>query len=194
MGAVDEILPRSALEAIQVFLVMGGILAMVFLLAPWMIIPAILLGALFYYFEVIYVTGAQGVKRLEGVSKSFFFHNFICSNCMWKQCIITPITLNKSTSNSISARAPVFSHISASLYGLPTIRSCSAERMVVKEFDALQDQHTSTCCIMIVSSETFGFYLDIMSTIFLSFVTLQFLIFRDGKYLQTDINLYRKSS
>lgn len=69
MGTIDELLPRSTLEAIQVFLVMGGILAMVFLLSPWMIIPAILLGVLFYYFEVVYVTGAQGVKRLEGVSK-----------------------------------------------------------------------------------------------------------------------------
>ncbi|XP_018579794.1 probable multidrug resistance-associated protein lethal(2)03659 isoform X2 [Anoplophora glabripennis] len=154
MGTIDEVLPRSALEAIQVFLVMGGILAMVFLLSPWMIIPAILLGVLFYYFEVIYVTGAQGVKRLEGVT-----------------------------------RAPVFSHISASLYGLPTIRSCGAEQIIVKEFDALQDQHTSTCCVMIVSSETFGFYLDIISLVFLSFVTFQFLIFTDEHTASATVGL-----
>ncbi|KAJ8931068.1 hypothetical protein NQ314_016097, partial [Rhamnusium bicolor] len=81
-----------------------------------------------------------------------------------------------------SARAPVFSHISASLYGLPTIRSCDAERMIIREFDLLQDQHTSTFYLILVCSETFGFYLDVISTIFLAFVTFQFMVFRDGKY------------
>ncbi|KAJ8967793.1 hypothetical protein NQ317_014819 [Molorchus minor] len=145
MGVIDELLPRSTLEALQVFLVMAGILGLVFLMSPWMVLPAIVLGALFYYFEVVYVTGAQRVKRLEGVTK-----------------------------------APVFSHISSSLCGLATIRSCDAEQMVVREFDSLQDEHTSTCCLIIISSETFGFYLALISATFLSFVTFQFMIFGGG--------------
>lgn len=83
--------------------------------------------------------------------------------------------------NFFVARAPVFSHISASLYGLSTIRASHAEQMIIKEFDILQDQHTSTWYLMLASSETFGFYLDIISIIFLSFVTYQFIVFRDGK-------------
>lgn len=85
-----------------------------------------------------------------------------------------------STYFFLAARAPVFSHISASLYGLSTIRASHAEQMIIKEFDNLQDQHTSTWYLMLACSETFGFYLDVISTLFLSCVTFQFLIFKDG--------------
>lgn len=144
MGAIDELLPRAQIDAIQIFMVMAGILVMVFLVTPWMIIPTIILGLLFYYFREIYLATAQSVKRLEGVT-----------------------------------RAPVFSHISATLYGISTIRSSDAETMVIKEFDVLQDQHTSTWFLFIVSSTALGFYLDVISTIFLTLVTFQFLLFRD---------------
>lgn len=69
MGVIDELLPRAILEAIQVFLVMSGILMIVFIVTPWMIGPAALLGCMFYFFRVVYLKTAQDVKRLEGVSK-----------------------------------------------------------------------------------------------------------------------------
>lgn len=69
MGVIDELLPRATLEAIQVFLVMSGILMIVFIVTPWMIAPAAALGVMFYFFRVIYLKTAQDVKRLEGVSK-----------------------------------------------------------------------------------------------------------------------------
>ncbi|KAG5881559.1 hypothetical protein JTB14_033064 [Gonioctena quinquepunctata] len=154
MGAVDELLPRAALDAIQIFLVMAGILAMVFINVTWMVAPAIVLGILFYYFRVIYLSTSQDIKRLEGVT-----------------------------------RAPVFSHLSATLHGLLTIRSCKGEKMVAEEFDTLQDQHTGTWFLFLVSSETFGFYLDIISTIFLAMVTFQYMIFRNEKTLSADVGL-----
>lgn len=80
-----------------------------------------------------------------------------------------------------SGRAPVFSHISASLYGMPTIRAFKAEQMVSLEFDSLQDIHTSTWYMYIASSEIFGFYLDCISTLFLVIVTYQFLLFNFGE-------------
>lgn len=70
MGAIDELLPRASLDAVQVFLVMSGILMIVFIVSPWMIAPAVALGLLFYYLRVIYLKSAQDVKRLEGVSES----------------------------------------------------------------------------------------------------------------------------
>ncbi|XP_056645134.1 ATP-binding cassette sub-family C member 4-like [Diorhabda sublineata] len=144
MGAIDELLPRAQIDAVQIFMVMAGILIMVFVVTPWMIIPTIILGFMFYYFREIYLATAQAVKRLEGVT-----------------------------------RAPVFSHVSATLYGISTIRSSDAESMVIKEFDVLQDQHTSTWFLFIVSSTAFGFYLDVISTLFLILVTFQFLVFRN---------------
>lgn len=69
MGTIDETLPRAFTEAIQVFLVMGGILMLVFIVLPWMLVPAVILGFIFYVCEVVYLGTAQDIKRLEGVSK-----------------------------------------------------------------------------------------------------------------------------
>lgn len=71
MGAIDELLPRAMLEAIQIFLVMFGILTMVILVNPWMILPVMVMGAVFYFVRVVYLATAQDVKRLEGISKHF---------------------------------------------------------------------------------------------------------------------------
>ncbi|KAJ8932364.1 hypothetical protein NQ314_014731 [Rhamnusium bicolor] len=154
MGAIDELLPRATLDAIQVFLVMSGILMIVFIVSPWMIAPAALLALLFYYLRLVYLKSAQDIKRLEGVN-----------------------------------RAPVYSHISASLYGMPTIRASNAEQMVIKEFDCLQNQHTGTWYMYIACSEIFGFYLDVISTIFLALVTFQFLVLKGENYLSGNVGL-----
>lgn len=82
----------------------------------------------------------------------------------------------------ILARAPVFSHVAASLDGLTTIRSSKVESMVTREFDILQDQHTAAWYLFIATSRAFGLYLDIVSTLFLMVVTFQFLIFNTGKF------------
>ncbi|KAK9870716.1 hypothetical protein WA026_008287 [Henosepilachna vigintioctopunctata] len=74
------------------------------------------------------------------------------------------------------AKAPVFSYVAASLNGLPTIRSAKAEDMVRREFDVIQDQHTSTWYLFLALFESFGFYLDMVSIIFLLIVTFQFLV------------------
>ncbi|KAB0798126.1 hypothetical protein PPYR_09119 [Photinus pyralis] len=154
MGAVDEILPKAILDAVQIFMVMLGILIMVFIVRPWMIIPSVILAALFYFTRVIFLASAQNIKRLEGIT-----------------------------------RAPAFSHVSASLSGLATIRSSGAELMITKEFDSIQDQHTSAWFLFLAASEAFGFYLDIISVIFLLILTFQFLIFDDGTTLSGDVGL-----
>ncbi|CAH0557612.1 unnamed protein product [Brassicogethes aeneus] len=154
MGVVDELLPRATLDALQVFFVMFGIICMVFIVTPWMMLPTIFLGILFYYARTVYLATAQDVMRLEGLS-----------------------------------RAPMYSHVSATLYGMSTIRSSKAQRMIVKEFDTLQDQNTGTWFLYLANSETFGFYLDMISTMFLAIVTYQFLIFDDGSTLKGDVGL-----
>ncbi|KAJ8961187.1 hypothetical protein NQ318_008870, partial [Aromia moschata] len=119
----------------------------------------------------------------------------------YKVCMNASINLhNKMFSNILqapmrffdtnpSAKAPVFSHISASLHGMPTIRAANAEQLITKEFDTLQDQHTGTWFMFLASSESFGFYLDVISTIFLALVTLQFLIFKDENTLSGNVGL-----
>nr|CAD7423625.1 unnamed protein product [Timema monikensis] len=74
-------------------------------------------------------------------------------------------------------RSPVFSHLGASLRGLTTIRAFGAQEILEKEFDCHQDLHSSAWFLFIASSRTFGFWLDIICLIYISIVTLSFLIF-----------------
>lgn len=83
---------------------------------------------------------------------------------------------NESLLFYITARAPAFSHVTATLYGITTIRSQHAQKMVAEEFDVIQDQHTGPFYLFLATSEAFGFFLDVISNIFLAFVTLQFLV------------------
>lgn len=66
---MDEILPRIMLEAIQMALVMSGILVMEAIINYWMLIPIAILTVLFTLVIKMYTRTAQDVKRLEGVSK-----------------------------------------------------------------------------------------------------------------------------
>lgn len=44
----------------------------------------------------------------------------------------------------VAAKSPVFSHISATLNGLSTIRAFQAEELLRQEFDGHQDLNTGT--------------------------------------------------
>lgn len=76
----------------------------------------------------------------------------------------------------LSARSPVFTHLSATLMGLSTVRAFDAQEILIKEFDALQDIHTATWFMFLATSSAFGFFLDIMSVGFVAFVTFSFLV------------------
>lgn len=70
MGSVDELLPRALLDAIQIFLVMFGILTMVALVNPYLIALMLVMAFFFNKIRVMYMKTAQGLKRLEGVTRS----------------------------------------------------------------------------------------------------------------------------
>lgn len=42
------------------------------------------------------------------------------------------------------AKSPIFSHLTATLLGISTIRSRGLQPQLVKEFDSLQDGHSGT--------------------------------------------------
>ncbi|KAJ9596239.1 hypothetical protein L9F63_027138, partial [Diploptera punctata] len=73
-------------------------------------------------------------------------------------------------------RSPVFSHLSASMNGLTTIRASQAQEMVSKEFDSHQDLHTCAWFLTLETSTAFGLWLDCISVAFTSVVTFSFLI------------------
>ncbi|KYN20535.1 hypothetical protein ALC57_07134 [Trachymyrmex cornetzi] len=72
--------------------------------------------------------------------------------------------------------SPVFVHLSATLQGLSTIRAFGAEAILTKEFDNYQDIHSSAWYIFILTSRAFGFWLDIFCVLYITLVTLSFLV------------------
>ncbi|XP_076295432.1 ATP-binding cassette sub-family C member 4 isoform X2 [Lasioglossum baleicum] len=154
VGAVDEVMPRTMIESIQIFAVMVGILAQVLIINWWTVFPMLIVGFLYWQIRNIYLKTAQNMKRFEGITKS-----------------------------------PVFSHVSSSLLGLTTIRSCSAQDMVRKEFDVHQDLHTSAYYLTIAASTAFGFSLDIVSICFITFITYSFIILDDGNTFAGNVGL-----
>ncbi|XP_057653038.1 ATP-binding cassette sub-family C member 4-like isoform X2 [Diorhabda carinulata] len=73
MGAIDEVLPRVLLDAVQIFLVMAGLLINIVLSNAYMIIAIIVLGYVFLKFRKWYIEIAKILKHLEGITKSPVF-------------------------------------------------------------------------------------------------------------------------
>ncbi|CAK9794749.1 ATP-binding cassette sub-family C member 4 [Anthophora plagiata] len=73
VGAVDEILPRTMIESIQIFAVMIGILTQVLIINWWTIFPMLVMGFLYWEIRNVYLKTAQDMKRFEGITKSPVF-------------------------------------------------------------------------------------------------------------------------
>ncbi|KAK0084066.1 hypothetical protein PV325_007667 [Microctonus aethiopoides] len=73
IGAMDEILPKTILEALQIVLVMIGVLIVIIIVNPWMAVPIIIIGIIFYIIQRYCHNTIQDIKRLESVAKSPVF-------------------------------------------------------------------------------------------------------------------------
>ncbi|XP_071455792.1 probable multidrug resistance-associated protein lethal(2)03659 [Hetaerina americana] len=72
-------------------------------------------------------------------------------------------------------RSPVYTHLNASLQGLPTVRALAAQKILAQEFDSFQDQHSSAFYILLAAGRAFGLWLDLLCFIYVTLVTLSFL-------------------
>lgn len=73
-------------------------------------------------------------------------------------------------------RSPVFSHMTASLSGLTTLRVSNMEIKLIEEFDRHQDLHSSAWYLFLATNRAFGYWLDQLCLIFITAVTFGFLI------------------
>lgn len=73
MGAIDELLPKAIMDAVQVLLVMFGILVVIAIMNPILLLA--LLGAIILFAGVLklYLRPTQDLKRLEGITRSPVF-------------------------------------------------------------------------------------------------------------------------
>ncbi|XP_068628985.1 ATP-binding cassette subfamily C member 4-like [Battus philenor] len=154
MGIVDEILPRMILDSMQVFMVMIGILVMVAIVNPYMLLTTAGCGIFMYLWTIIYLSTAQDIKRVEGVSRS-----------------------------------PVFSHVSASMAGLTTVRACNAEEMLRIQFDEKQDVHTAAWYLTLITNTAFSLWLSLISASYVVVVAYTFLLLDDGSTMSGNVGL-----
>ncbi|XP_014088878.3 probable multidrug resistance-associated protein lethal(2)03659 isoform X1 [Bactrocera oleae] len=73
-------------------------------------------------------------------------------------------------------RSPIYSHLSASLNGLPTIRAFAAQQMLINEFDNYQDLHSSGYYMFLITNRAFGYWLDCFCALYIAVTTLSFLV------------------
>ncbi|XP_057321788.1 ATP-binding cassette sub-family C member 4-like [Microplitis mediator] len=73
VGAMDELLPRAMLEALQILFLMMGIFVIILSINPWMGVPTVIIGVLFYFIRIYYLKTAQDIRRMEGIAKSPVF-------------------------------------------------------------------------------------------------------------------------
>lgn len=81
---------------------------------------------------------------------------------------------------NILARSPIFTHVSATLQGLSTIRGFKAQEILNKEFDKHQDLHSSAWYIFLSTSTAFGYWLELISVFYIAIVILSFLLYGKG--------------
>ncbi|XP_011635942.1 multidrug resistance-associated protein 4-like [Pogonomyrmex barbatus] len=67
-------------------------------------------------------------------------------------------------------KSPLFSHVNATLNGLPTVRSSGAgiEKMMQRKFDMLQDRHTGTWFLVLTCGTAFGIFMDLIMCLFVA--------------------------
>ena len=80
----------------------------------------------------------------------------------------------------IAARSPVFSHVSASLQGLHTIRAYGVQKTFVSQFSAHQDLHTSVWFIFLATSRWLAIRLDLICAAFVTVVAFCSLLSTNG--------------
>lgn len=167
MGAIDEYLPKSIMDFIQIALVMFGILIVICVVNPILLAAILIVAIVDYWILQLYLRPSQDLKRLEGICK---FGTKLKK--LWyiglKIIIITDLE------SHFTGRSPVFSHLSASLSGIATIRARELQDIVIKEFDSLQDVHSAVWQLTMASNTALGLWLDCVSCCFLATVTFSF--------------------
>ncbi|XP_011877748.1 PREDICTED: probable multidrug resistance-associated protein lethal(2)03659 isoform X2 [Vollenhovia emeryi] len=80
-------------------------------------------------------------------------------------------------------KSPLFTHVNATLNGLPTIRSSGAgiEKMMRKQFDMLQDRHSGTWYLFLTYGAILGLFTDIIMCLFIALITISLVLINENE-------------
>lgn len=83
-------------------------------------------------------------------------------------------------------------HINSSLEGLSTVRGSRAESILTIQFDKYQDVNSSSSYMYITQSRAFGFFMDILSGLFIAVIVMTFIIWDNSKSTEIYSFIYLK--
>ncbi|XP_014446420.1 multidrug resistance-associated protein 4 [Tupaia chinensis] len=79
IGHMDDLLPLTFLDFIQTFLQVVGVVAVAAAVIPWIIIPLVPLGIMFFVLRRYFLETSRDVKRLESTTRSPVFSHLSSS-------------------------------------------------------------------------------------------------------------------
>ena len=121
----------------------------------WVFIPAFLVIAVFLFFRWYYLKTSREIKRLEAIGR--FQVSSLRNKVVWDDRLFT---CGKHRFSLFSpsllpcllppARSPLYSHISTTLQGLPTIRTFGKQSVALDHFHKYQNEHTQVSIQLIL--------------------------------------------
>ncbi|KAM5180099.1 ATP-binding cassette sub-family C member 4 isoform 1-T1 [Mantella aurantiaca] len=79
IGHLDDLLPFTFLDFIQVFLQILGVIAVAIAVIPWILIPLLPLVIVFYFLRKYFLETSRDIKRLESTTRSPVFSHLSSS-------------------------------------------------------------------------------------------------------------------
>lgn len=161
IGTIDSNLPVIIVDCIQVmkiliyifyqkinyniffikfFFQLATIVTIVAIINPWLLIPTLFMCIIFICLRYVFLTTARNVKRIEAIS-------------MYMLALYKNSTLSYNFLHI--ARSPLFTHTTASIEGLSTIRAFNAEMQLRSEFYEIQNVNTSAWFLFVATSRGF---------------------------------------
>lgn len=75
----------------------------------------------------------------------------------------------------------MFSHLTATINGLTTIRARNIQTKLINEFDELQNVHSAVWQLAMTANTACGLWMDCVSTLFVASVTFSFIILYESE-------------
>ena len=158
------------LRFLAIMIVAGA--ANVYIFIPVAIVIVLLLALRWYFLRT-----SREIKRLEAIG---VFSVVLCSE-MSSTAHHPPLSPSPSL---FLARSPLYSHISATLQGLTTIRACEREQASIAYFHAYQDEQTKGWLHYLNANRWFGMRIDLISSLFVTAVSFSAIPLAGGECCQ----------
>ncbi|XP_066253642.1 probable multidrug resistance-associated protein lethal(2)03659 [Euwallacea similis] len=140
------------------------------------------------FFLLIVFSCIGAIALISTVSYLFMIPAGILAACLYCLRIIYMPTARSLKRLVAASRSPLIGHVNASIQGLTTIRACKIEHILAEEFDRHQDFYTSAHYMTFCMQKAFSFFMDILSTLFVTFIVGKLLFWGAGE-LSGDIGL-----